>query len=105
MQTFSDIALEALTRALNAPSQLQTTALLSVALGESVVSMTVTSGADEALVIHLMADDRGDTTVVGNPPLDLRIDVANFLVYLAQTWAHAGVPVNGVRKAAGQVYA
>ena len=55
--------------------------------------------------MHLFANGDGSSLVVGNPTLDLRIRVANFLASVAQHWHFVGFPAEGARAAATECYA
>lgn len=99
---FSTLAREGFERSLHACRA--TTDTFAVTIDTHTMILAAQESVDDALVVHLLADGTGETLVVGNPSLQLRIDMANVLVGVAQTWQHVGVPANGAKQAAAGCY-
>ncbi len=104
MDTFPAAALTGLERSLNTHAE-ECTHLFQVELRPHYCSMTVQESGADALCVHLFANGDGSSLVVGNPTLDLRVRVANFLASVAQHWHFVGFPAEGARAAATECYA
>ena len=76
----------------------------SITIDTHTMILCVQESMDASIVVHLLADGTGETLIVGDPSLQLRIDMANVLVGVAQTWQHVGVPANGAKQAAAGCY-
>lgn len=101
---FPDKPLNALYGVLNRYDR-SVTEILSVAEYPSYVTFSAQMSAKDALVVHLLADGTGTTTVVGNPPVLDRISMANLLVTVAHAWDQGGFPKEGALQAASECYA
>jgi hypothetical protein len=81
------------------------TEILSVAEYPEYLTLSAQLSDRTAIVVHLMADGDGTTTVVGDPSRDDRVAMANLLVTVAQVWGHTGFPREGALRAASECYA
>jgi hypothetical protein len=100
---FPAAALTGLERSLNTHAE-DCTHLFQVEMRPHYCTMTVQESASDILCVHLHGNGEGSSLVVGNPTLDLRVRVANFLASVAQHWHFVGFPTEGAKAAAVGCY-